>query len=271
MVVSVTVDVEDWFQLKPFRSLYTYEGWSKDLLRIEEPLNELMRLFRAYSVSATFFALGWYAKECPELLRRLKNEGHEISSHGMKHILNEGIKDEDLSLEVIESKKVIENTIQEEVLGYRATSFSISDKLLDLLISTGYRYDSSYFPFKGNAQYGSLSTRKLEEISKIGFKEFSIPMGRYMGRKIPFSGGAYFRFLPTRIIKKAIETCIQDPIVMYFHPWEFDKGLVRIKGLKPIPRLRHFYGIKRNLVKLEKILRAMREKSFTFSTLRDLL
>jgi polysaccharide deacetylase family protein (PEP-CTERM system associated) len=269
--IAITVDIEDWFQLKSFKEQYPFEKWSTSLLRLDEPLDKLLELFEAYDVKGTFFALGWYGIHYPELLRKIKNKGHEIGSHGMTHVLNSEITDEVMSHEVKDSKKVLEEAIQSEVIGYRATSFTVSDKFIDLLVLSGYRYDSSYFPFKGNSQYGSLSTRKLEEISKIGFKEFSMPMGRYMGRQIPFSGGAYFRFLPTRIIEKAIETCSQDPIVMYFHPWEFDKGLLKIKGLKPLPRLRHFYGIKRNFRKLGRIIDQMKDKSFSFSSLGELL
>ncbi len=270
MNIAITVDIEDWFQLKSFKKQYPFEKWSTSLLRLDEPLNKLLELFEAYDIKATFFALGWYGIYYPELLRKIKNKGHEIGSHGMTHVLNSEITDEMMSHEVKDSKKVLEEAVQSEVIGYRATSFTVSDKVIDLLISSGYRYDSSYFPFKGNSRYGSLSTRKLEEITRTGFKEFSIPMGRYMGRQIPFSGGAYFRFLPTRIIEKAIESCVQDPIVMYFHPWEFDKGLVKIRGLKPIQRFRHFYGIKRNFRKLERVVEKARNQGTLFVRLCDL-
>ncbi len=270
MNVAITVDLEDWFQLITFRPLYPVDEWTPELLRVQIPLAAMLELFDSYGIKATFFVLGWFGANCPDLVRAIRKQGHEIASHGMTHVLNSQIDKDTMRYEIEASKRVLEETIQERVLGYRATSFTVSDGFLDMLIAAGYRYDSSNFPFSHNKQYGRVSETKLKTAEKVGFKEFSIPLARFMKKQIPFSGGSYFRLLPFWLISKAISANTQDPLVMYFHPWEFDKGLTKIEGLPIVPKLRHFTGIRSNLRKLRKTLDYLRLKGYSFETLGGL-
>jgi nucleoside-diphosphate-sugar epimerase/peptidoglycan/xylan/chitin deacetylase (PgdA/CDA1 family) len=45
----------------------------------------MLDIFRDHAVKATFFVVGGAAEQYPELVRRMKNEGHEVGSHSYSH------------------------------------------------------------------------------------------------------------------------------------------------------------------------------------------
>ncbi|MGB2621949.1 MAG: polysaccharide deacetylase family protein [Candidatus Acidiferrum sp.] len=45
----------------------------------------LLDIFREHAVKATFFVVGGAAEQYPELVRRMKKEGHEVGSHSYSH------------------------------------------------------------------------------------------------------------------------------------------------------------------------------------------
>ncbi len=268
--VSITIDLEDWFQVENLRSYFPRESWKKDLIRFEKPLNDLLMLFNKYNIKVTFFVLGWIAERYPEIIENIYNEGHEISSHGMSHTLNNELHSYQMKREIRESKKLLEDTIDDKVYGYRAPSFSISDDILEVLLEEGYKYDSSYFPFDKHKRYGKLSEKKLKEINEKGFKEFEIPLSNFFNNKIPYAGGAYFRILPLWFIKFLFNHTDKEIVVFYFHPWEFDTGMPKIKDLSLGKKFRHYYGVKRNIKKIDKLMFYIKKKNFCFYKLKDL-
>lgn len=47
--------------------------------------NEILDLLKKHNIKATFFVLGQFAEEYPDLVRRQVNEGHEIGNHTYSH------------------------------------------------------------------------------------------------------------------------------------------------------------------------------------------
>jgi len=122
--------------------LYPPETWEKQKLNVENSTDIILNLLDKHNVKATFFILGWIAERKPDLVKKIHNKGHEIASHGYGHLLNYNLSKEELEEDLKKSKFIIEDLIGEEVVGYRAPSFSISDELLDILYNLGYKYDS---------------------------------------------------------------------------------------------------------------------------------
>lgn len=50
-----------------------------------EYVETMLAIFKKYNVKTTFFVGGTWAKENPNVLKRMANEGHEIASHGTNH------------------------------------------------------------------------------------------------------------------------------------------------------------------------------------------
>lgn len=135
-------------------------------------------------VRATFFCLGWNAERYPRLIRDIHAAGHEIASHGYDHRLVYNMTPSQFRQDIRKSKLILEDTIGEEVVGYRAPSYSITKKSLwafEILGEERYVYDSSIFPIHHD-RYGfpnahrfpfSISLRenrmKLWDIPHLGY------------------------------------------------------------------------------------------------------
>lgn len=74
-----------------------------------EYTEELLDLLKEYEVKATFFCVARFAKKYPEIIERMKEEGHTIALHSLKHknamlqIPTEVKKDIKESLEIMKS------------------------------------------------------------------------------------------------------------------------------------------------------------------------
>ena len=102
-------------------------------------------------VKATFFVLGWIAERYPGLVRRIQKEGHEIACHGYAHKLVYTQPKEEFRQDIRKAKAILEDITGSEVTGYRAPSYSITNKsqwAFEVLVEEGFKYDSSIFPIR---------------------------------------------------------------------------------------------------------------------------
>jgi len=72
--------------------------------------------------------------------------------------------------------------------------------------------------------------------------------------------------IPYGIIKSSLSQTLQkEPVVMYFHPWEFDQDQPKI-DLPALKKFRHYVGLKQNRQKFQKLLR-----DFEFMTIEQMI
>jgi polysaccharide deacetylase family protein (PEP-CTERM system associated) len=83
---AMSVDVEEYFHVSAFEKHISRNDWGDLPSRIERNINQILSLFNDYNVKATFFILGWIAERYPELVRKIAEMDHEISSHGYSHV-----------------------------------------------------------------------------------------------------------------------------------------------------------------------------------------
>jgi hypothetical protein len=92
-------------------------------------------------------------------------------------------------------------------------------------------------------------------VSNGSFFEFPISTYACAGRRIPFSGGGYFRLLPRvciHFMSRALIRC-GHPVMVYLHPWEFDPDQPRVNaGL--LNRFRHYVNIGKTSGKLRAFI-----------------
>ena len=144
---AMTVDVEDYFQVSAFEGVVDKKDWNSISLRVGDNTNRLLDLFAANNVKSTFFTLGWVAQRCPDVIKRIVREGHELASHGLAHQRATTMTEKQLYDDIKQSKDILENIGGVALKGYRAPSFSINDSntwaydiLKDLgFTPTGYR------------------------------------------------------------------------------------------------------------------------------------
>jgi polysaccharide deacetylase family protein (PEP-CTERM system associated) len=273
MLNALSIDVEDYYQVSGFESRVRFEEWPSHESRVIGNTWRLLELLGFHRVKATFFILGWIAERHPQVVQAIRQEGHEIASHGYRHRLLYTMTREEFREDVRRTKAILEELSGEPVIGYRAPSFSIvQDNLwcLDVLQELGFEYDSSLFPI-AHDRYGIAGGSRLPYYHTLSggkrMLEFPPSTVRLLGQNVPVAGGGYFRLFPYRFIRWAIRRLNQHegaPAIVYLHPWEIDPAQPRING-SLLNRFRHYVNLKKTEPRLRRLL-----KDFQFVPIREL-
>ena len=250
--VWLTIDVEEITDTN-----FNINWKSKVNLNYELLIDNWIELCNKLNYKSTCFVLGSFAKKYPNLIKKLHNNGHEISSHGVNHNLVYNMKFSDWKESIIESKKILEDIISYEVIGYRSASWSLpfEKKYYETLINEGYSYSSSYFPLKTYMYGNSINKKEPFKIYTKSGVITEMPIPKY---KIPFSGGFYLRVLPIFIEKYLFKKAINNRIkpIIYIHPYELikDRSLISyfLKHSKVnLDFILAFYSISKPICKIE--------------------
>ena len=257
---AMTCDVEDYFQVSAFAPYISRDSWDARECRVEANVDRILALYERHGVRATFFTLGWIAERYPNLVRRIVAGGHELASHGYGHLRASDQSRAEFDNDIRSSKALLEDLGGQEVIGYRAPSFSIGAQnlwALDALREAGYRYSSSIYPI-AHDHYGMPDAPRFAFYPNgpDGLLEVPVTTVRLGGRNLPAGGGGYFRLLPYALSRWMMEKVNREdgePALFYFHPWEIDPGQPRPEGLGAKARFRHYVNIGRMESRLEQL------------------
>jgi hypothetical protein len=144
--------------------------------------------------------------------------------------------------------------------------------MLDVLAEEGYAYDASVNPilrrFANDPRFYSLHKHRLST-SDDSIIEIPISTVPFLGFRVAISGGNYWRQLPQFFLRRAMKRWSEtreDPLVLYFSPWELDPEQPRIQGLSSFNRIRQY----RNLEKTHKLLAESLER-YSFVSIAQFL
>jgi polysaccharide deacetylase family protein (PEP-CTERM system associated) len=273
MLNAMTVEVEDYFHVSAFADLVSPISWPSFESRVCANTEKLLHLFEENGVRATFFVLGWVAERYPQLIRRIHEAGHEIASHSYDHGLVYEKTPESFRLDLRRARVAIEQACGVQVRGYRAPSYSVTDRSLwavEVLVSEGYEYDSSIYPIRHD-RYGIPHwDRHIHQIQSAEGALWELPGSTvcHVGINLPVGGGGYFRLLPYWWTRNGIRTLNEverKPAIFYLHPWEVDPDQPRLNG-RLMSRFRHYHNLGVTETRLRRLL-----KDFRFGTVSEVL
>lgn len=261
---ALTVDLEDYYHVTAFADRVSPEEWGAQTSRVENNTERLLDLFALYRRSATFFTLGWVAERYSALLRKIVAAGHEVACHSHSHRLVYSLSPNEFREDTRKAKSALEDACGTAVVGYRAPSFSITSKSLwafEILAELGFKYDSSVFPVR-HPNYGMPASPRFPFVVHTAagnIVEFPLATLATNGRRSPFGGGAYLRFLPewyTRWAISYINNKEAMPVCVYLHPWEIDPHQPKMRG-SLTARIRHYVGLGSTERKLTNLIRGI--------------
>ena len=257
---AMTVDVEDYFQVSAFEPYIDRAAWDDKECRVERNVDRILELFDEHDVKATFFTLGWIAQRFPQMTRRLVEQGHELASHGWSHVRVTQQNPDQFREDVVRTKALLEDLSGQEIIGYRAASYSIgADNLwaLDVLQETGHRYSSSIYPIKHDLYGMPDAPRFAFKPGETDFTEFPVTTVRFGARNFPCGGGGWFRLVPyagMRWAMRRVNSHDRESVIFYFHPWEIDPAQPRQAGISAKTRFRHYLNLARMESRLNRLL-----------------
>jgi len=273
MLNALTIDVEDYYQVSAFESVVRFEDWDQYESRVERNTYRILDILDEHKTKATFFVLGWVAERQPKLVKAIHERGHEVASHGYAHQRVYHQTPDQFRQETRRSKQILEDAICQPIIGYRAASYSITEKslwALDILLEEGFLYDSSIFPVRHDL-YGIPHHHRFFHLIKRDGRgilgEFPLSTFRMFGLNVPVAGGGYLRLFPyvvTRLAIKSLNVRKKQLAVVYLHPWEIDPGQPRLPG-GIRSRFRHYVNLKETERTFQKLLH-----DFRFDTLKSI-
>ena len=224
----LTIDVEDWFHAN-FESTPVLESGSLPS-RLESGVAATLELLAESRAQATFFVLGCVARRHRQIVRRIADAGHEIGSHALDHELVYEMAPPRFREAIEAARKLLQDQSGQPVLGFRAPSWSITEKslwALEVLAEVGFEYDSSVFPGAsplygishaptGPYRFRLANGRSLLEVPPSVLGVGALRMG--------VGGGVYLRALPVAVQRWAMHRYARrgEPFMVYVHPRDLD-------------------------------------------------
>jgi polysaccharide deacetylase family protein (PEP-CTERM system associated) len=218
--IALTCDLED---------AHHGLGVAAETSSFERDVDWILATFDDRGLRGTFFVLGQVAETYPAVVQRIARAGHEIGFHGATHrfLANEGPQHFEAGLANYVPR--LEDLTGSAVRGFRAPYFSLSPDTawcLDALARRGFRYDASIYPGR-NDRYGWPGAPVTPAVhGPTGIVLFPVPLLHPL-LPIAFSGGAYLRILPWRLLQWGFRRCERTGAhgMIYFHPWELSEVL----------------------------------------------
>ena len=239
--VVFSVDLDEWYHARWctgsemalwattedfFREYY---GQERPVGELIEPTEYILELLARHDVKGTFFVLGEVAGYYSGLLHRVASQGHEIACHGLRHKDMDQLSQTQFINEVSAAKKIIEDVVGQEVLGFRAPNAILPSYLVRVLEEMGFAYDSSMFTSrKFGGKYGYTraplhpyvpSRHDIQEPGRSGLVE--LPVAVFPGIRLVVGSGIFtrvFSYWWTGLgLKRLLRT---GDTVYYFHPYE---------------------------------------------------
>lgn len=257
---ALTVDVEDYYQVSAFEDRIDRRDWGRYPSRVKENTERLLAILRRRRVRATFFVLGWVAQTCPDLVRQIQEEGHELGVHGFWHQRIYSQLPEAFREDLVRSRDLLSDLAGQQVRCYRAPSFSITPSswwALEVLVQEGFLYDSSVFPIRHDrygVPGGPVGIYRVETLAGPIW-EFPPAVYQIAGLAVPCGGGGYFRLYPLGLTLWLLRAIRRQgrPFLFYLHPWELDPQQPRLSG-SLLNRLRHYWNLPATARRLETLL-----------------
>ncbi|HIQ27557.1 MAG TPA: DUF3473 domain-containing protein [Sulfurovum sp.] len=264
----LTFDIEDWFHILDNESTKSEKQWKNFESRLEHNMDKIFKLLDDNKQDATFFCIGWVARNHPKIIEKIDALGYEVATHSDLHQLAYEFDRKRFRNDLEMSIKSLEDIIGKKVTTYRAPGFSVKEENLwvfDELLEQGIEKDCSVFPAKrshgGLEKFGYAQPAYIER-EKGSLKEFPINTYNIFGNNLVFSGGGYFRLFPYPVLKYFMNR--SDYVMTYLHPRDFDPEQPMLEGLSAFRRFKSYYGLDTSLEKLEKLI-----QDFHFISLKE--
>jgi peptidoglycan/xylan/chitin deacetylase (PgdA/CDA1 family) len=167
----------------------------------------ILALLERHDVPATFFIPGHTALAYPELVREIRDAGHEIGHHGFVHEPLSALAPEQEREILRRGLDALEQVAGVRPLGYRAPNVDVGVNTVDILLEHGFQYDASF----SGSDFEPYYLRHGDRFPPDGAYEFGETVD-LVG--IPFSWGLsdfqYFEFVPGITVRQDAPSAVYE-------------------------------------------------------------
>ena len=209
-------------------------------------------------VRTTFFVTAAFAEAFPDLVRRMRDSGHEIASHGYSHTTFDPV-------DLKRSKDALEAIAETPVRGFRMARLAKVDKRE--ILDAGYLYESSLNPVWLPGRYSNFSAPLKPFREACGL--WQMPVSAVPVVRFPLFWLS-FKNLPLSVYLPLAKTAMSATgfFNMYSHPWEYNERAAEARWHIPGYIVRHAGEDQCN--RLRRLIASL-QKSGTFETFGNYL
>lgn len=114
-------------------------GLTFDISWGEKTAEPILDILKQEDIRATFFLSSPWAEKHQELVHRMVVEGHEIGSHGNRHIDLNTLASEEIEKEIIAAQQVLEPLTNQKIRLLRPPNGAYNNKVIATADKLGYR------------------------------------------------------------------------------------------------------------------------------------
>jgi len=243
-----TVDLEEWFHIcASGLTALDPDNWTALPSRVELTTDRVLDLLARRNVRATFFVVGWVAERHPELLRRVRDAGHEIGSHGFLHQKAYDLGPDAFRADLRASLRALGAAGAAAVTSYRAPEWSINARsgwALGALASEGIRLDARMAPLRVVGDVAYPRYPHIRQTAAGPITEVPPLVADRFRQVMPMGWGWGLRMSSPRRVLRTIESANRAgrPAVLTVHPWELDTDPPRVR-LPPRLQFAHYFRL----------------------------
>ena len=218
----------------------TYEG-----VKFGTP--KLIGLLRAENVRATFYWTGHAAVNNPEMVRRVRDAGHETGCHGLFHenlgdavyplANNHPVLPSEVEGRIVEATRTVKRISGLKPVSFRCPRLWGSTRVINALEKMGYVSDASLPLYVYHAPFAPYHPATKDWTKKGGMRIVEIPnfCDLTMKSSDPYQRDRdqwpIYRTKSARALLDKIDAFVlyvetrklRPVLCFYFHPWEFQK------------------------------------------------
>ncbi len=220
---------------------------------------DVLEFLNRISCSGTFFVVGTVAVQFPALIQAIAKAGHEVAFHGYDHTPLEEDEPVRFRRDTTRGLQLLEDLIGRKVVGYRAPIFSLTRATMwcvDAFASLGLTYSSSIVP-AANPRRGFPGAPRHPFKWPGGVVELPAATTSIGGLVVPFLGGVYFRYFPTRFVLHRLRQTAAGGLWTYLHPYDCDpgEGFQRVERTNMVESVILAFNRQGTLKKMERLLK----------------
>lgn len=235
----IAIEALDYFQMPAVAESVGRDRWLDYRPRIELAIDNALDALTQAGATATFFVLAHAAREHRKLVRKIREAGHEIASHGAMADPLHKLKPASMLKDVGAAKKLLEDQAGKPVLGYRAPGLSLTRGAawaVDVLAEAGYTYDSSVYAVDGGEHIGIPDAPAWPyhlQGASGGQTILEVPPlvhCKGLGKHSPAAGGRLLESPSASDTEKAMMEAFEEgrPAIITFASWEFDPEVPKL-------------------------------------------
>lgn len=126
----------------------------------------MLDIFKKHDVKITFFVSGRWAQNNPDMLKKIRENGHEIGNHGFGHRMHSKLGLEDNKIEIERTHNIVKDILGENMIYFAPPAGDFGDETLKAANQLGYKtilWNIDTIDWRNDSTCDKITSRVLQK------------------------------------------------------------------------------------------------------------